>query len=492
MKHKLEQIFKKFNIQHISSDSRDIVLKSAFFAMRGSNFNGNDFLSSVLNEGASIAFTDDESKIIEDKIFYLSDIKMALAIAADILYPSESLEMIGVTGTNGKSSVVSYVHQILSLLGRNSACMGTLGIECNVESYNKNIDKKKNGLTTAGPIEFKKSLHNLAKHNVKYVAFEASSHGLHQKRMGNIKVKSAAFTSFSQDHLDYHQTMENYLHAKLDLFLNNLEKDGDAVINMEIDNFQYVQKFLEDNNISYTTVGGNGDIHIISNDQNINHQNIMFKFQDKIYEFQTEIIGSFQAINLLIAAKLVYNLAINFEQIVSVLPNIQSVCGRLQRITHKDDKYHIFVDYAHTPDALQRSLTELKKLKNIAGKLYVVFGCGGDRDKSKRPIMGKIASEIADKVIITDDNPRNENAAKIRNEIFSGSRVGDLIDDRKKAIIDTVNILKEHDILLIAGKGHEDYQIIGTEIIKFSDIEIAQYALNNKKYKQYDLDNKTN
>ena len=324
------------------------------------------------------------------------------------------------------------------------------------------------------------------------MAFEASSHGLHQKRMGNIKVKSAAFTSFSQDHLDYHQTMENYLHAKLDLFLNNLEKDGDAVINMEIDNFQYVQKFLEDNNISYTTVGGNGDIHIISNDQNINHQNIMFKFQDKIYEFQTEIIGSFQAINLLIAAKVVYNLAINFEQIVSVLPNIQSVCGRLQRITHKDDKYHIFVDYAHTPDALQRSLTELKKLKNIAGKLYVVFGCGGDRDKSKRPIMGKIASEIADKVIITDDNPRNENAAKIRNEIFSGSRVGDLIDDRKKAIIDTVNILKEHDILLIAGKGHEDYQIIGTEIIKFSDIEIAQYALNNKKYKQYDLDNKTN
>ncbi|RTK92112.1 MAG: UDP-N-acetylmuramoyl-L-alanyl-D-glutamate--2,6-diaminopimelate ligase [Rickettsiales bacterium] len=484
MKHKLEQIFKKFNIQHISSDSRDIVLKSAFFAMRGSNFNGNDFLSSVLNEGASIAFTDDESKIIEDKIFYLSDIRMALAIAADILYPSESLEMIGVTGTNGKSSVVSYVHQILSLLGKNSACMGTLGIECNIEcnieSYNKNNNKTKHGLTTAGLIEFKKSLHNLAKHNVKYVAFEASSHGLHQKRMGNIKVKSAAFTSFSRDHLDYHQTMKNYLDAKLDLFLNNLEKDGDAVINIEMQNFEYVQKFLEDNNITHTTVGRNGDIQIISNDQNINHQNIVFKFQDKIYEFQTEIIGSFQAINLLIAAKLVYNLAIDFEQIVSVLPKLKSVCGRLQRITDKDEKYHIFVDYAHTPDALQQSLTELKKLKNSTGKLHVIFGCGGDRDKSKRPIMGRIASEIADKVIITDDNPRTENADAIRNEIFVGAGVGDLIDDRKKAIIDTINILKEHDILLIAGKGHEDYQIIGTETIKFSDIEIAQYALNNK------------
>lgn len=492
MKHNIIELLKKFNIKHISSNSKDIKKVSAFFAIKGSSFNGNDYLTHAFEQGAVIALTDDAFKAVRDKIFYIEDIRGAMSLAADILYPHKKLQLIGVTGTNGKSSVVSYVHQILSHLGKTSACMGTLGIDCNVESFNQKYPKNNDGLTTSGLIEFKQSLHNLANHDVQYVAFEASSHGLQQKRMGNVKVKTASFTSFSQDHLDYHQTMENYLQAKLSLFVDNLEKGGEAVINAEMQNFDQVQEFLSKNKINYSTVGRNGGMQIINNEQNIQQQNIVFKFMDKIYEFKTNIIGSFQAVNLLIAAKLVYNLNIDFTEIVATLSKIQAVCGRLQRITDVSEKFHIFVDYAHTPDALEQSLMELKKLKKNHGKLYVVFGCGGDRDASKRPIMGKIASQIANVAIITDDNPRTEDAGKIRHEILAGSVIGQVIDDRRRAINEAINSLKENDILLIAGKGHEDYQIIGTEIIKFSDIEVAKNTLTNKKNKKYDLDNNTN
>ncbi len=483
MKHKIGKLFKQFDVRDITSTSKDIIGGSAFFACRGARFNGNDYLSDVFKNGASIAFTDDKSKEDEDgKIFYVKDMNQAISIAADIIYPYNSLLLIGVTGTNGKSSVVSYVQQILTILGKKSACMGTLGIECNVESYNRNINNVQNsGLTTSDQITFRKSLHNLANHNVQYVAFEASSHGIDQNRISTVQLKTAAFTSFSQDHLEYHQTMENYLEAKLKLFINNLESNGEAVINVEMQNIEDIISLFKLNNVNFKTVGKNGDLKIISNEQNIYKQNIIFEYEGEIYEFTTNIIGSFQAINLIIAAKLVCNLGIDFELIVNILSKLKAVKGRLQRITNYDDEYHIFVDYAHTPDALKQSLSELKKLIIDNGKLYVVFGCGGDRDPSKRIIMGQIASEYANIVVITDDNPRMENAAKIRNEIANGAKNAEIIDDRKTAIIQTIQRLNKNDILLIAGKGHEDYQIIGNKTNKFSDIEIAENALNNKK-----------
>ncbi len=273
--------------------------------------------------------------------------------------------------------------------------------------------------------------------------------------------------------------MENYLQVKLGLFRDNLEKGGEVVINSEILFFDSIKKFLEGYSIRYFSVGKSGDINVISCKGNIVGQEIAFEYLQKKYRFSTSIIGSFQAINILIAAKLVYNLNIGFDDIVKVLPKLKAVCGRLQRITEPKADFQVFVDYAHTPDALSQSLSELKKIKPESGKLYVIFGCGGDRDALKRPIMGKIATDIADYVVITDDNPRTEDATKIRNEIAVGAANSTEIADRKEAIVSTIGKLKKGDILLIAGKGHEDYQIIGNNINKFSDIEIATWAFKN-------------
>lgn len=481
LKHNIKELFLKNKITSVSFDSRKVKNNDAFFAIKGELSDGNDYIEDALQKGARLVFTDDLSKKDGtkdgDNIVYVEDARLALACAAGLLYPILPKYLIGVTGTNGKSSVVSYVRQILQLLKIPSASIGTLGIESTKKIANSVNDDKFAHLTTSDPINFRKNLYMLKQAGVEYVAFEASSHGLCQKRLAGIKVNSAAFISFSQDHLEYHDTMENYLKAKLILFTDNLIDGGEALINSEIQFFDFIKNFLDQHNVRYSTVGKNGDLEIKQNNQSIEGQEIQCSFNGKDYVFTTNIIGSFQATNLLMAAKLVYNLGIDFDTIVKVLPQINAVPGRLQRVTENDSKYQIFIDYAHTPDALEKSLTELKKLKSKAGNLYVVFGCGGDRDPSKRPIMGSIASKIADHVIITDDNPRTEDSDKIRREIAFGATLAEEIANRKLAIINTIARLKINDILLIAGKGHEDYQIIGDKVIKFNDAEIAYKAM---------------
>ncbi len=476
MRLKLQEFFLGSNIDGISFDSRKVKPGDAFFAIRGEDFDGNDYIDNVLECGVSVVFTDNPSKQ-RDRVIYIEDIRMGLALAAGMLYQKMPENIVAVTGTNGKSSVVSYVHQILTFLGKTSASMGTLGVESTQKFSREALPDRQPTLTTVDPISFRKILHTLAESGVQNVAFEASSHGLYQRRLGDIKVKTAAFTSFSQEHLEYHQTMESYLHAKLILFTENLLHDGEAVINSEIMFFDFIKKFLIEKQIAYSSVGKNGDLLIKKCKQSIEGQEIACEFMNKKYEFNTDIIGSFQATNILIAAKLVCNLGVDFDTIINILPSLKAVRGRLQRITESDDEFQVFVDYAHTPDALKQSLFELQKIKNKAGKLYVIFGCGGDRDAMKRPMMGKIASDIADYVIITDDNPRTEDPRKIRSEIAEGAIDAEEIEDRKSAIVNTIARLKRDDILLIAGKGHEDYQIIGHEIIKFSDIEVARKAL---------------
>ena len=480
MRLKLQKLFTEKKIKDISFDSRNTKSGDAFFAIRGENCDGNKFIEDALRKGASLVFTDDKSYALHsDKVVYVQDARMSLAIAAEILYPKKPSNIIAVTGTNGKSSVLSYVHQILSLLGKTSACIGTLGLESNTKLIGDFNNIENSHQTTSDPVSFRRILNILEESGVENVAFEASSHGIDQKRLGEIKVKSAAFTSFSQDHLEYHKTMENYLQVKLRLFRDNLEKEGEAVINSEILFFDSIKRFLEEHLVQYFSVGKDGDINVISCNGSVIGQEISFEFLQKKYKFSTSIIGSFQATNILIAAKLLHNLNIGFDDIVKVLLELKAVCGRLQRITEPKSDFQVFVDYAHTPDALSQSLSELKKVKPESGKLCVVFGCGGDRDTLKRPIMGKIATDIADYVVITDDNPRTEDATKIRNEIALGATNSTEIADRKEAIVSTIQKLKKGDILLIAGKGHEDYQIIGNSVNKFSDIEIATWALKN-------------
>lgn len=477
MKHKIEELFKEGRAKGVSFDSRNLKAGDAFFAITGDVFDGNEYIEDALKKGASVVFTDNASKK-NDNVEFLEDIRKGLAIAAGAMYQNAPENLVAITGTNGKSSVVSYVHQILSKLNQKSACIGTLGVESS-EALSAELEKaQQNTMTTSDPITFRKILSSLYNLGIKNVAFEASSHGLFQCRLGDVKVKSAAFTSFSQDHLEYHKTMESYLQAKLILFTENLQNGGEAIINSETMFFDFIKNFLNENEVPFCTVGKKkADISIKNNIQSLDGQVVTFVYKGEKYEFKTDIIGSFQAINLLIAAKLVHNLGFEFSKIIDKLPEIKAVMGRLQRITDSKHEYQVFVDYAHTPDALQKSLKELANLKQKSGKLYVVFGCGGDRDTLKRPIMGKIASDIADVVIITDDNPRTEDPRKIRGQIAEAAVEAEEIADRKEAITDTIARLRKDDIMLIAGKGHEDYQIIGKKAIKFSDIEIAKQAL---------------
>jgi UDP-N-acetylmuramoyl-L-alanyl-D-glutamate--2,6-diaminopimelate ligase len=475
MRLKLQQIILEHDVKGLTFDSRNIKSGDAFFAIRGEEFDGNDYIDIAFKQGASIIFTDNPSKQ-RDKIIYVEDIRMSLALVAGMFYPHLPKNIIAITGTNGKSSVVSYVHQILVLLGKKSAAMGTLGME-STEKLPASYSNNSVALTTADPVTLRQNLQILSKIGVENVAFEASSHGLLQRRLGDIRVSGAAFTSFSQDHLEYHQTMESYLHAKLILFTENLAAGASVVINSDMMFFDFIKHFLIERRVAYSTVGSHGDLKIKKCIQSIIGQEVTCEFMQNKYHFNSNIIGSFQATNILIAAKLVYDLGVDFDKIITIIPKLQAVSGRLQRATGQHSEYQIFVDYAHTPDALEKSLIELQKIKEKSGKLYVVFGCGGDRDRKKRPIMGKIASKIADYVIITDDNPRTENAAQIRAEIVAGAEQAEEVADRKTAIIETIKRLKKDDILLIAGKGHEDYQIIGDKIIKFSDIELAHSAL---------------
>ena len=469
---------------------------------------------------------------------YFSNNRLALAIAAGILYP-KSPNLIAVTGTNGKSSVVSYIFQILDKLKISVASLGTIGIDTNSQefiSYQKNWSDITNenetaytpSLTTADPVALRKILELMNKSHIDYCALEASSHGLDQDRLGDILMHAAAFTSFSQDHLDYHTTIKAYLNAKMKLFLKHMQPNAKTIINgdMDLETLKYIIDILDNNKIYFSLVvsmenwTANYDeffyhikyykyylaeenIIITNISGNINQQEITFEFMsgEPSYTLRTPILGSFQATNLLIAAKLVDNLnisSLNFDDIIDSLGKLYAVKGRLEKVIIDDSgndddivkdhntqmPVHIFIDYAHTPDALEKSLIELKKLKEEKSKLYLIFGCGGDRDKTKRPIMGEIAAKYADCVIVSNDNPRNEDPQKIIEEILANLSQScniEAILDRRQAIIYTITeLMSKNDILLIAGKGHENYQIINDKIYPLNDLEIARNALEIK------------
>lgn len=522
MKNQIESLFRQYNIKGISCDSRTLKQNDVFFAITGIQLNGNKFIDDALKK-VDLVITDTQS-LAKDNVIYIKDIRSALAVGAGIIYPKLPKNLMAVTGTNGKTSVVSYIYQILQLLGKSSACMGTLGLKSTKTLPKEFLDTLTSidQLNTPSAVDFRKILNELNSLAIDNFAFEASSHGIHQKRLGDIKMTAIGFTSFSQDHLDYHKTMEEYLRTKLQLFVDNLAEDGLVVVSSDLMQSEYgeqVREFFQRHKIHYCVVtlspsistsspsltGGSilpsyiamdppvkpgddtralGDENFLLKSINITKivssltgSEISFEYQNKDYQFSTDVIGSFQASNLLMAAIMVEKLGIEFKQIFEVLHKIKAVAGRLERAGKATDEFQIFVDYSHTPESLEKALLELKKVKHKDGKLCVVFGCGGDRDPSKRSIMGQIAQNIADYVVVTDDNPRNEDPAKIRKAALKGATEAEEIADRKLAIANTIEKLKKNDILLIAGKGHENYQIIGDKILPFSDIEIARECL---------------
>jgi murE/murF fusion protein len=467
------------NIKGLSLDSTQIKKNFLFFAKKGSKHNGESYIIDAIKKGATAVVCDINCKIKKTKIpiIKVENIKKTIIDACKVFYQTKPKNIIAVTGTNGKSSVVDFYHQILKAQKIPVASLGTLGIKINNKVSRTN-------LTTLDIISLHRELSKIKTLGIDNVILEASSHGLDQGRLNGLKFKTAIFTNFSQDHLDYHKNMKNYLNAKLILFSRLLEKKNYIVTDNEIPEFIKLKKISKKNNLELLTIGRNDSTFQFEMiESNSNFQNIIFRYNRKIYKVQIPLIGLFQIKNLLMSIVAAKISGLDIKKILHIIKNIKEVNGRLQLVKTTPNGTKIFVDYAHTPDALETALKTLNTHYKI--KPDVVFGCGGERDKKKRSKMATICEKNAEKIYITDDNPRNENPKLIRKMIISGfnKKLNIFeIPSRSKAIKTAVINSKPNSIILIAGKGHETFQIYKKKIINISDKDIVK-NINTKEVK---------
>ena len=458
--------FLKYKNRNFSINSKKVKKNDIFFAMEGSKQSGNLYSSEALSKGAYKVVTSKNTK--NKNYLVVKNVNKFLAEACSAKYKEKPKNIIAVTGTNGKSSVANFYFQILKNLKINSAAIGTLGI------FYKNKVKRTN-LTTPDIITIHKELNFLKKKKIDNVCLEASSHGLHQNRLDGINFTAGIFTNFTQDHLDYHKNLKKYLQAKLSLFSSLLKKNSFAVLDTDIPEFSIINKICKKRKIKILSFGSRGNtIKLISHYYFGKKQIIKINFLNKIYNIKLDLIGDFQIKNVLAAILASYLSVKNPDQIINTLSKIKSATGRMQYVGNKK-KSAVVVDYAHTPDALKKSLQTLAKQFNK--KVDVVFGCGGDRDKGKRYKMGDIADQFASKIYLTNDNPRSENPISIIKQIKKGCSRSKIILDRKMAIKSAINNLNTDSILLIAGKGHENYQIINNQKKYFSDQKVSKFFL---------------
>ena len=458
--------FLKYKNRNFSINSKKVKKNDIFFAMEGSKQSGNLYSSEALSKGAYKVVTSKNTK--NKNYLIVKNVNKFLAEACSAKYKEKPKNIIAVTGTNGKSSVANFYFQILKNLKINSAAIGTLGI------FYKNKVKRTN-LTTPDIITIHKELNFLKKKKIDNVCLEASSHGLHQNRLDGINFTAGIFTNFTQDHLDYHKNLKKYLQAKLSLFSSLLKKNSFAVLDTDIPEFSIINKICKKRKIKILSFGSRGNtIKLISHYYFGKKQIIKINFLNKIYNIKLDLIGDFQIKNVLAAILASYLSVKNPDQIINTLSKIKSATGRMQYVGNKK-KSAVVVDYAHTPDALKKSLQTLAKQFNK--KVDVVFGCGGDRDKGKRYKMGEIADQFASKIYLTNDNPRSENPISIIKQIKKGCSRSKIILDRKMAIKSAINNLNTDSILLIAGKGHENYQIINNQKKYFSDQKVSKFFL---------------
>ena len=475
----------KINIKEMSLASRLIKKNYLFFAIKGKKYNGENYIDDAIRRGANVIVCDISCKIKNKKIpiIKVKNIKKTITNACKAFYQTKPKNIIAVTGTNGKSSVADFYHQILLAQKIPVASLGTLGIKINHKL-------KKTNLTTLDILSLHRELAKIKKLGIDNVILEASSHGLEQGRLNGLNFKTAIFTNFSQDHLDYHKNMKNYLNAKLILFSRLLGKKKYIVTDNEIPEFLKLQSIAKKNNLNLLTIGKkNSIIQFISVKPNGNYQNVIFKYNKKNFVVKIPLIGLFQIKNLFMSILAIKLSGFNIEKILHIVKNIEEVNGRLQLAKTTPNQTKIFIDYAHTPDALDTVLKTLKEHYRI--KPDIVFGCGGERDKHKRSKMANICEKSAAEIYVTDDNPRNENPKLIRKMIMSGFRKKlniYEIPSRDKAIETAVMRSKPNSIILIAGKGHETTQTYGDKIINISDKDIIKNINKNKikfKIKSY-------
>lgn len=459
--------FLKYKNRNFSINSKEVKKNDIFFAIEGSKQSGVLYSSEALSKGAFKVVT---SKNIKNKNYLVvKNVRKFLAEACSVKYKEKPNNIIAVTGTNGKSSVANFYFQILKNLKKNSAAIGTLGI------FYKNKFKR-TSLTTPDTITIHKELNFLKRNTINYVCLEASSHGLHQNRLDSINFKAGIFTNFTQDHLDYHKNLKNYLKAKLYLFSSLLKKNSFAIIDTDIPEYSILNKICKRRKINILSFGSKGNtIKLISHNYLGKQQIIKINFLNKIYNIRINLIGDFQIKNLFAAILAAYLSAKNPNKIINTLSKIKSTKGRMQYVGSKKKHSAVVVDYAHTPDALKKSLQTLAKQFNK--KVDLVFGCGGDRDQGKRYKMGRIANQFASKIYLTNDNPRSENPNFIISQIKKGCPKSKIILDRKIAIRSAIKNLNTDSILLIAGKGHENYQIINNKKKYFSDQKVSKKFL---------------
>lgn len=468
------QEFKPLDIKGITSDSRKCKEGFLFAALPGAKADGLSFINDAIKNGAIAIITINHqlSTINQDKVCFIhvEDPRHALGIIAANFYARKPENIVAVTGTNGKTSVVHFCRQIWNIAGLKSASIGTLGIIRDDADYEKS--GMGDNLTTPEVVFLHENVAKLADEKLANLAMEASSHGLDQWRLAGITASSVGFTNITRDHLDYHGTFENYFAAKKRAFTDLLDKNGTAVINADIEEYSEIADFCRKNKRKFISFGEKGeDLKLLELTPTASGQKMRVKTKNKKYDLNLELLGAFQASNILCALGMVISSGLGEEKAFSALAKISAVPGRMEKVAAKNSA-PIIVDYAHTPDALEKVLSALRH--HTKKRLIVVFGCGGNRDKGKRPIMGGIADKMADVVIVTDDNPRFEDAAEIRKEIIANCKNAKEIGDRAEAIKYAVGILQEGDLLLIAGKGHEKTQIIGDKKTPFNDAEIAR------------------
>jgi UDP-N-acetylmuramoyl-L-alanyl-D-glutamate--2,6-diaminopimelate ligase len=460
--------FAGLEIAGLSSDSRKVNPGDVFFALAGAKDDGLHHAGEALAKGAALIVAERAPDFSTDKFLRVADARLTLARAASRFFPRQPATIAAVTGTSGKTSVAAFVRQIWEKLGFEAASLGTLGIVSRpVTVYGS--------LTTPDPIALHQSLQRLADAGVTHLAMEASSHGLDQKRLDGVRVSAAAFTNLSRDHLDYHATLEDYLAAKLRLIRELLPSGASVVIDADADIAGHVEETALSCGPRSFTVGVHGRaIRLAGASREKFATRIDLLHQERRYSLLLPLPGDFQVSNALVAAGLCIVCGGEPAAVFAALETLRGAPGRLERVAEARGA-PIFVDYAHKPDALEKTLAALRPF--VRGRLILAFGCGGDRDPGKRPMMGAIATRGADVVIVTDDNPRSEPPAAIRAAILAAAPGAREIGDRAEAIRVGIAMLRAGDALVIAGKGHETGQIIGERTLPFSDAASVREAL---------------
>ncbi len=450
-----------------ASDSRKIHPGDVFFALAGTKDDGLKHVADAVARGATAIVAEGEAAVAGAPVVHVADARLALAKAAAKLHPRQPDTIVAVTGTSGKTSVAAFTRQIWARLGRQAASLGTIGIVSRpITRYGS--------LTTPDPLTLHQTLEALAEATVTHVAMEASSHGLDQRRLDGVRLRAGAFTNLSRDHMDYHATAEAYLDAKLRLFRDLLPDGAPAIVDADSEVAPRVIEAARARGLPVLTIGAKGEtIRLAAASRHGRGSTIDIVFGGRSRRIEFPLPGDFQISNGLVAAALCVATGSEADAVFRALESLEGAPGRLERIGSAHGA--VFVDYAHKPDALEKALAALRPY--VSGKLIVVFGCGGDRDQGKRPIMGEIASRLADVAIVTDDNPRSEKPAAIRAEILAAAPGALEIGDRALAIRAGVAMLHDGDALMIAGKGHETGQIVGDRVFPFSDADEARKAL---------------